>query len=190
MKTKLISVLILTTLYTIIRYIVFGNVDPIHLPIYLLNKSVSMAATIYLLFASVSYARGEFEKVKYWGNISWYSAILHVLLSFSILSSSYYPKFFGTEKMNLIGELTILFGAAATLTFWFLYNSKKIFKNMLLLQVLTGLLVIAHLVVMGFEGWLNISKWYGGLPPISLLSFVTISLSILFFMWTKISTKK
>ncbi len=190
MITKLLIVLLITTIYTIIRYVVFGNVDLIHLPIYLLNKSVSMAATIYILFASISYAKGRFKEVKYWGRISWYSVILHILFSFSILSSSYYPKFFGAEKMNLIGELTILFGAVATLTFWFLYTGKKTFKNVQLLQVLTGLLVAAHLVIMGFEGWLDVSKWYGGLPPISLLSFIAIFLSFLFFIWTKISSKK
>lgn len=131
MKIKLITVLLLTTIYPIIRYVLFGNVDPIHLPIYLLNKSVSMASTIYLLFASVKFAKGQMEEVKYWGSISWYSAILHVLFSLSLLSGAYYPKFFGLEKMNLIGELTILFGVVAIFSFWFLNNEEKIFRSRL-----------------------------------------------------------
>ena len=185
MKLKLITVLFLTTLYTIIRYIIFGNVDPINFPSYLLNKSVSMASAIYILFASISYAKGQIDEMKFWGSISWYTAILHVLFSLSLLSRSYYSKFFGLEKMNLIGELTILFGVVAIFTFWFIRAGKKIFKNIYLLQILARLFVAAHLIVMGFAGWMNISKWHGGLPPISLLSFISLLLSIILFMWTK-----
>ena len=80
MQTKFISVLLFTTFYTIIRYVVFGNVEIIQLPTFLLNKSISMASTIYLLLASISFEKGEMKKLKYWGTHSWYFAILHVLL--------------------------------------------------------------------------------------------------------------
>ncbi len=190
MKTKFITVILLTTIYTIIRYVVFGNVELIQVPTYLLNKSISMASTIFLLFASISYEKGKMKKLKYWGSLSWYFAILHVLLSLSILSSAYYPKFFGLEKMNLIGELTIMFGVMAMFSFWILRNGKKVFGSRLLLRAIVGLLITAHLFVMGFTGWINISKWHGGLPPISLLSFITIILSVLFFLWSWISKNK
>ncbi len=190
MKSKLITVLLLTTLYTITRYIIFGNVNPINFPSYLINKSVSMASAIYILFASISYAKGQIDDVKFWSSISWYTAILHVLFSLSLLSRSYYPKFFGLEKMNLIGELTILFGVVSIFTFWFIRAGKKMFKNIYLLQILARLLVAAHLIVMGFAGWMNISKWHGGLPPISLLSFISLLLSIILIMWTKRFTQK
>ena len=29
----------------------------------------------------------------------------------------------------------------------------------------------AHLVFMGYKGWLNPSGWHGGMPPISLVAF-------------------
>ena len=190
MKTKLITVLLLTTLYTIIRYIIFGNVDPINFPSYLVNKSVSMASAIFILLASISYVKVEIDEMKFWSSISWYTAILHVLFSLSLLSSAYYPKFFGLQKMNMIGELTILFGVAAIFTFWFIRAGKKIFRDIYLLQLFARLFVAAHLVAMGFAGWVNISKWHGGLPPISLLSFISLLLSIILFMWTKRITQK
>ena len=33
------------------------------------------------------------------------------------------------------------------------------------------LLGAAHLLFMGYEGWLNPGGWHGGLPPISLVAF-------------------
>ncbi len=190
MKTKIFTVLLFTFFYTIIRYVVFGNVEIIQVPTYLLNKSISMASTIFLLFASISFERKQMKKLKYWGSLSWYFAILHVLLSLSILSSAYYPKFYGPEKMNLIGELSIMFGVIAMFSFWILRNGKKVFGSRLLLRAVVGLLITAHLFVMGFTGWINISKWNGGLPPISLLSFICIIISVLFFLWSWMLKKR
>ena len=30
----------------------------------------------------------------------------------------------------------------------------------------------AHVMFMGYEGWLNPSAWHGGIPPVSLVAFV------------------
>ena len=37
--------------------------------------------------------------------------------------------------------------------------------------LLAMLFAAAHLVFMGYEGWLNPAGWNGGLPPISLVAF-------------------
>ena len=37
------------------------------------------------------------------------------------------------------------------------------------------LLGAAHLLFMGYEGWLNPGGWHGGLPPISLVAFLVFT---------------
>ena len=39
--------------------------------------------------------------------------------------------------------------------------------------------VLLHVAVMGFEGWLTPGTWPGKLLPISLISFIIISLALL-----------
>jgi hypothetical protein len=41
-------------------------------------------------------------------------------------------------------------------------------RKFLLTAMLLG---AAHLVFMGYEGWLNPSGWHGGIPPVSLVAF-------------------
>lgn len=118
MITKLFVILLGTTRYTLIRYVVFGNVSPIHTPAYLLNKSVSMSSVVFLFLASTNYRAAQKEKVRFWGTATWHCASLHILLSFAILTRAYYPQFFGIEKMNLAGEMTVLSGVLAAYCFW------------------------------------------------------------------------
>ena len=40
-------------------------------------------------------------------------------------------------------------------------------RRFLLVAMLLG---AAHLVFMGYEGWMNPSGWHGGLPPISMVA--------------------
>jgi hypothetical protein len=43
-------------------------------------------------------------------------------------------------------------------------------------------LVACHLFIMGYDGWLQVQKWNGGLPPITLLSFLLVVSSLAVFM--------
>ena len=185
MIKKLIAVLLCTTLYAIIRYVVFGQVSPIHMPAYILNKSVSMASVFFLFCAALNHAKGQVEKIRFWGAASLHFAYIHILLSLALLSSDYYPKFFGTEKMNLTGEFTILFGVLAAYCFWIARNGKSVLMRLRIPQLLSSLFIAGHLVTMGFGGWLKVEKWYGGLPPISLISFVFAVISLMFFLKTR-----
>lgn len=182
MVKKLIAVLLFTTLYAIIRYVLFGHVSPVHLPAYVLNKSVAMASVFFLFCASLNHAKGRVEKVRFWGAASLHFAYLHILLSLALLSSAYYPKFFGAEKMNLMGEFTVLFGVLAAYCFWITRSGKSVLMRLGIPQLLSSFFVAGHLVSMGFGGWLEVGKWYGGLPPISLISFVFAVISLALFL--------
>jgi hypothetical protein len=36
---------------------------------------------------------------------------------------------------------------------------------------------------MGYDGWLQVQKWNGGLPPITLLSFFMVTGGLILFLW-------
>ena len=141
-----------------------------------------MASVFFLFLTAVNYKKGRIEKIRFWGNASLHFAYIHIVLSLAILSKVYFPKFFHTDKMNLTGELTILLGVLAAYSFWRISNAGSDFKQRKIFQLLSGFLLTGHLVAMGFTNWLNIGKWYGGLPPISLVSVVLALMSLILFL--------
>lgn len=181
MVKKLVAVLLCTTVYTLVRYVIYGHVSPVHVPVYLLNKAVSMASVVLLSCAAFSYSRQCVDRLRFWGTASLHCACIHVLLSLAILSSAYYPKFFGPVKMNLTGEVTILFGVLATYCIWLARSGGSVSWRRGTFQLLSTLFIIGHLVAMGFRGWLSVAKWHGGLPPISLVSLVFAVASLVLF---------
>jgi len=46
-------------------------------------------------------------------------------------------------------------------------------RFLLAAMLLTG----AHLLFMGYEGWLKPAGWHGGLPPISLVAFAVFAVA-------------
>lgn len=180
MIKKYAVIFVCTLLYTYIRYVVYGHVSTSNLPTYLLNKSISMTSVFCLMIAGICYAKNKIDKIKFWGSAALHSAYIHILLSLAILSRAYYPKFFDIEKMNLTGEITILLGVLSAYCFWLICHIRSDCMHKVL-QIFSCILIIGHLVAMGFNGWLNVSGWHGSLPPISLLSFVLAIISLVLF---------
>jgi len=143
-----------------------------------------MASVLFLFYASFNSFKRRADGVRFWGTASLHCAYIHILLSLAILSSTYYPRFFGTGKMNLMGELTVLFGFRAAYCYWFIRIGFSACKRQMF-QLLSCFFVAGHLVAMGFTGWIKVEKWHGGLPPISLVSFVFAILSLILFLRTK-----
>lgn len=191
MLMKFTLVFICTTIYTYVRYIVYGSVNPIHLPVFLFNKSMSMVSVVYCFIAAVHYGllKSHISKVKAWGTASLHSAYLHIILSLSIFGNAYYGKFFDGSKLSLSGELIIFSGLIAIYCFWLI--NKTNYVKIYTLQILASLFIIIHLVVMGLSGWLKVAKWHGGLPPISLVSvtFAVIALVLFFIKRDKLESK-
>ena len=52
----LIGVLLFFMLYATLRYIVFKGVDPIHFPLYIMNKVISISG---IFFLALSYSFGK-----------------------------------------------------------------------------------------------------------------------------------
>ena len=165
---KIVSIYILITLlYAIIRYNIFGGVPFHDIPTYILNKSISF--TMILLLATIIYKQIKGYKDEVLELIRSFKILtfIHILLSLSLLSKTYYSRLFTDEGLNLFGNLTILFGILA-LTYMYFVKTKF---NYLLFLVFIAL----HLVFLGVKVWFNVDKWLGYMPPISLICFLTVA---------------
>ena len=183
--------------YAVLRYNVVGTVAWKDLPIFVLNKGVSLAAIVLLAFsfsirplANLGIPAFNFglEGRKILGISGLLLTIFHLLLSFLIFNPQYYPKFFDSDySLSVIGNLSLLAGMASFMILglyhWCFRNRSK--NKEMLINIITskefllGLLFMLgiHLFFMGYSTWTTPSKWQGGLPPISLISFMVVLFS-------------
>lgn len=106
-------------------------------------------------------------------------------LVFLIFNPQYYPKFFESDNsFQVIGNFSLLAGMASFMILG-LYNwcfgnrskNKEVLINVITSkEILLGLLILQgiYLVFMGYSTWTSASKWQGGLPPKSLVSFIVV----------------
>lgn len=199
LKVKwLITTLFLFTLYAIVRYNIFKGVDPIHFPVYILNKVFSSVGLFFLAF---SYVVGKIHIkkletkeartlwMKYSGLIGFSFSAMHVFMTLMILNPAYYPKFYDGDMLNLTGELSMLMGvvslyffsipAITTIPFMQEAFGLKKWKRRQKMGYYGLLAALLHVVIMGFSGWLKVSAWPGYLPPITLISAVIAAIPLI-----------
>ncbi len=155
--------------YAFFRYVVFGETSPAHIPLFVANKALALGAVLFLLLAGYACVRDT--EAKRWGRWALHTAALHALISVLLLSESYYPAFFGDDRLSLAGELSLL--AAVLALYCFVTIGRVSGKRAQSRHALAAsMLATGHVAVFGLPGWLDIASWHGGLPPISLLGFV------------------
>ncbi len=172
-ETVVLSIFTIAMAYAILRYNIFQAVSFEHLPLYVANKAFALSVVLLMFYRPFI----RENDCSFYNTAVFTLLLMHVFISITILSPEYYPKFFQESQMNLRGELSLLFGISAFVTFivlQFILQKKKIsltFK----LQVWAALILIAgHLLSMGLPGWFTPEKWSGYLPPISLIAFVIL----------------
>jgi DMSO/TMAO reductase YedYZ heme-binding membrane subunit len=132
--------------------------------------------------------------------VGFFLAGVHAFLSLALLSPAYYGKYFVPDgRLNLEGEIALSVGVIAL----FLLLAPAITTLPMMPKAIGGrrwkrnqrmgyvalLFVVAHLVVLGWRGWLAPSGWNGGLPPISLVA-VTAALVPLLVKRKQIKEKR
>jgi hypothetical protein len=185
MVSQFLTAFLFTTAYAVIRYVGFGHVSLLHVPVYIMNKSISMTAVEALLLAALGVMRSEKDTVRFWTDVCSQLVFVHVILSLGILSKGYFTSYFDGDKMSLTGEVVLLMGALAVYCFWRLKVAEIKPALRRTLTLLACSLVAVHLFAMGFDGWLAVQKWNGGMPPITLLSFLLVISSLIVFLWAK-----
>ncbi len=190
---NVLFVFLISLLYSILRYNIVKGVEWIHLPLYVFNKSISLSAVILIALSVYAGRKSADEQYKTramrFGWIGFQLIIVHVFMSFALLSEQYYGKFYTSEALNLTGELSLLFGILAfVLLIIYSINAALVRYgvdpfhpgiNNAFLRSSAIFLIAAHLFVMGFKGWLDVSAWPGNLLPISLIAFIIILITIL-----------
>jgi hypothetical protein len=188
---KIIIIYIISLIYAIVRYNVFGNVPWNDVPIFITNKAVALTVMILLLFShyqkeNVLVVRKRLLKVIF-ALTSW-----HVFISFVLLSPHYYGKFYYNDVLSITGYAVVTFGIVAYTGILSL-NSENLLKNRIanftisesykkIIRKLIPIFIAGHLLFMGAKGWITPEKWYGYLFPISLISFILLLIYIL-KMW-------
>jgi len=173
-----ILIFLFTLVYSIVRYNIFKDIPWTDLPLYVINKAVSFSAIIYIAMYIILEKKNYHEISTKIRKYATKVVFTHIAISFIILSPSYYPKFFDGPKLNLIGQLSLLAGIVSfglINSSWLVKTLKPKMSISLFNQYGTELLLLIialHLFLMGYQGWSTPSNWPGGMPPITLLSFV------------------
>ena len=186
----IVVVLVLSLVYSIVRYHLAGGVPWKELPFFIMNKAISLNG-LFLLVITFSIAplknmgmnvSDKWMKArKALGMAGFISVFTHMVMSLILFSPAYYGKFFDDAgRMTLNAQLSMVSGVLAFVVLWF-YNmsfykqgkdkqiNKFIKSRNFLLSVMP--LTALHLFFMGYKGWLNPVGWHAGIPPISLVAF-------------------
>ncbi len=117
-------------------------------------------------------------------------AAMHAFFSLSLLSPAYYDKYFDdVGQLNLQGEIALSVGVVAL----FFLLSPAVTTLPMMPKAIGGwrwkrsqragyvalALVVIHLVVLGWKGWLAPAGWQGGIPPVSLVAVVAALVPLL-----------
>jgi hypothetical protein len=188
---RIIAVVILFSIgYAIVRYHVAGPVPWKDFPFFILNKGLSLAAFILLTF---NFGFGPLKNLGLRVPASWLNArkalgmtgfllaLIHVLMSFMLFSPTVYAKFFAADgTLTLLAGLSMLGGVLSFVVLWAYNLSFQTFlrEDKSFIQFITSrtfliwamLLGAAHLVFMGYQGWMNPAGWHSGIPPVSLVA--------------------
>jgi hypothetical protein len=193
MRSKVILGILVTAMaYAVLRYNIVGDVPWNDLPLYIVNKGLSLGGMILL---TLNFTLGPAKQLgipipqtwldtrKALGMAGFLVILVHVLMSFMLFSPAIYQNFFEADGTLtgpagisvLAGILSFVFLWAMNLSFQTYLREDTVFiafitsrKFLVWALALSGL----HFFFMGYSGWLNPSGWQGGLPPISLIAFI------------------
>lgn len=181
MVTSIVLLLCLT--YAAVRYIVFGEVSPDQLGLFVMNKALSLAGLVLIAMAvgarPVAEALPRFgwlrDERRALGMTGLGLAGVHTVLSLMLLGPGYFGKFYDAKSglMTAAAEWSMLAGAVAlALLVWQARITGGGAASRHRRRLGTGVLALtlAHVTLMGWPGWWTPGSWPGAMPPITLLS--------------------
>ena len=194
------SIIVITLLaalgYAVLRYHIAGSVPWKDFPFFILNKGLSLAAFVLL---TMNFALGPLNNLgvkipggwlnarKALGMTGFLLVLIHVLMSFLLFNPSSYAKFFLDDgTLTSFAGLSMLMGVLAFVVLWAYNMSFQTFlrEDQAFIQFITsrGFMLFAlwlgaaHVIFMGFQGWLAPGGWPDSLPPITLVAFVIFAI--------------
>lgn len=170
-------IFISTFIYSVLRYNIIGDIPFSDIPTLIVNKAIAFSIIIILFLAFLSYFYKRQEDHKTYLFAFKIFTLMHVILSLVVLTQNNYSKIITNEKIPLLGNLAVLAGVLS-----FAYISVNRFR---IRYIILFLLITAHLFFLGCTKWLEPEKWYGWMPPITLICFLIMAGLIIFFLSSK-----
>lgn len=180
---------VLCMTYSAIRYVVFAPQNLQNLPIFVLNKGISMGAA--LCFALAFWFGWRKIETRFSSNATgWFRAgvwgvVAHIPMSLAILRPAYFKEFFAGERLSLTGEAVFLFGAVTAGGIYLLTRMSWTPLQRWQLSLAAMSTLFAHTMFMGVARGLNINKSHAYLPPMWLLSLIGIACGIAFLLMSR-----
>ena len=191
------GVLVLSISYAVLRYHLAGPVPWKDFPFFILNKGLSLAAFVLI---ACNFGFGPLRNIGAPLPESWLAArkavgmtgfllvLIHALMSFLLFKPAVYGNFFAADgTLTLLAGLSMLAGVLAFVVLWaynlsfqtFLREDKAFISFITSRRFLLVAFILggAHLLFMGYEGWMKPGDWHGGLPPISLVAFAVFAMA-------------
>ncbi len=181
-------------IYAFARYTI-NHQEPVYdLPFYLTNKVLGVTAVIMMGLAYVIAPLAKTWKRfriylghrKYLGVGGFLLGSAHGVMSLLLMTPYNYKVFYNleTNRLNWQGSLSMFFGTVALMHFGFLLfiSIPAVIKDMnpkqwKILQrggIFALMITFLHIAVFGYKSWFNFEKWYGGMPPFSLVGASSI----------------
>lgn len=187
---------LLALAYAVVRYNVVRDVTLGHLPLYIVNKAVALAATVLI---GISYILGPFAH--WWparyvpllptrkaiGLAGYGLAAFHAIASLILLSPAYYARFYAADgKFTGSGEFMLAMGILAFVVFSLVSISSvpsveeklhpEDWQRIQRYGLWAYFLVLLHVAVMGYGGWFRPDSYQFGLASITLIASLFIVL--------------
>jgi hypothetical protein len=171
----ILPVYLLTALYAIVRYHVFGPVLWQDVFVFTLNKIIVFSSVIFLLLLSLNVLNHKIRQILQ--KIIFLSIPFHIILSLLIIKPYYLSIFFNElGGFTIWANISLLFGSLAAVLYIF---KQKIDLSFYRYRQLFLTLVAIHLAAMGWQGWVKPAGWHGAKPPITLISFIFVLLALI-----------
>lgn len=177
-KNLALLTFVLSLAYAVLRYHVAGTVPWSELPVYVLNKAVSLAALAFFVF---SYRAGKSRWIpqasaRFFGLWGFALMNVHIGLTALVWDSAHYGKLFLAGSPSPSSNLSMTLGALSVFAFcapmWATAKdpSWPRWKPFQQAGYLGLALTALHVGLIGFSGWWTPSTWPAYLPPITIIS--------------------
>lgn len=164
----------LSTAYATVRYNGFKGVPWSDWPHFIGNKILALSALALIAIAVLRLTVARPLPIRRLMATGSAMALIHTLLSFGLFQPAYFDKFFVGAKLSVAGGVSLL--AAAIAMGWLNWGKgqpgSSASANSAPLLAGIAFLSGVHAGLPSVSSWLQPRTWPGGLPPITLISFI------------------
>jgi hypothetical protein len=196
-KLNCLLVLLFCFTYALVRYVLLGPVEAEEIPVFIINKAVSWGAVTLLLLSIYATSKKLTNTAREYGTYAYWKIVCHALLTLSILNENHFAKLYEDGKLSLFGQMSVLSGVLVIVMFLYYHhhfsnanNFTTVFKRITKVKLIL-IITLVHLFFLGAKGWFTPGNWYGYLPPITLISFLIVLITLFYtYEWKWVSNRQ